>query len=523
MKKPVVLVLLDGFGYSTDIASQQYNAIKLANTPTWDMLWEKYPHCLLNCSGLSVGLPNGQMGNSEVGHMNIGAGRVVYQDLTRIDQEIANNKFNQNKVFLDLINNTKNNNNTLHICGLISDGGVHSHINHFLAFIKLASDHKLKNLYIHAFLDGRDTPPKSALKYLEKINNLLDDINNKNNFNYKIVSIMGRYYAMDRDNRAERTNAAFDLLTNKNNHNIYIYKDINTAINAAYARSETDEFVKPTIISESNSIEQYNNYCIKNNDNVLFMNFRADRARQLSHKFSKNIDLSIFATLTEYEDNLTDYVAYKPENYKNMLGEYISKNNLTQLRIAETEKYAHVTFFLNGGLEKPFKGEDRILIPSPKVQTYDQKPEMSAYELTEKLCECITSQKYDAIICNYANPDMVGHTGKLSATIKAIEVIDECLANIVKAIDKSKGQLLISADHGNAELMYDINHKQPHTAHTNSLVPFLYYSNNENSLSKHNNLIKNNNNIYSLIDIAPTMLNLMGLEPPKEMTGKIIF
>jgi len=518
-KSPVLLVLLDGFGYSNNPESNDYNAIKLANTPTWDKLWNSYPHSLLECSGQAVGLPEGQMGNSEVGHMNIGAGRVVYQNLTRIDQEIANSEFNNNKILLNLINNTKQNNNSLHICGLISDGGIHSHIDHIIALINLAKNHNVKNIYLHAFLDGRDTPPKSALKYLQNLNQII-----------KIASITGRYYAMDRDNRLERTELAYDLLTNNNisqnidNNNNYIYSDIKTALEAAYKRNETDEFVKPTIIA--NNTEEYNDFAIKPNDNLIFMNFRADRTRQLSRLFVNKANLNQFVTLTEYEAGLTKYVAYKPASYNNMLSEYISKNNLTQLKIAETEKYAHVTFFLNGGIEEPFDKEDRVLIPSPKVATYDLKPEMSAPELTNKLTECITSGKYDAIVCNYANPDMVGHTGNLDATIKAIEVIDQSLAQLMMALDKVNGKMLVTADHGNAELMYDKNTKQAHTAHTSSLVPLVYY---HKDLYDNMDLLKianehiDNKKYFSLIDIAPTMLDLMGLKIPKDMTGKIIF
>lgn len=507
-KKPFLLLILDGFGYSPN---DQYNAIAMANTPVWDKLWREHPHSLLDCSGLSVGLPDGQMGNSEVGHMNISAGRIIYQDLTRIDQDIHSKNFFKNPELIKLFTESKQN-QALHICGLLSDGGVHSHIRHFIAIIELARQYHFKNLYFHAFLDGRDTPPKSALTSLRIIDDLLkaDDYATG-----RITSIIGRYYAMDRDNREERTALAYNLLTNNlnfDNINSFIYPNIESALQAAYNRGETDEFVKPTLIC--NNASEYSKYQIKLNDNVLCMNFRSDRMRQLC-KSLKNFNIDKLVTLTQYEAELTDHVVYKPQSYTNMLGEYLSKQHKTQLRIAETEKYAHVTFFFNGGTEAPYAQEDRILIPSPKVSTYNLKPEMSAEHLTSELCTAIASNKYDAIICNYANPDMVGHTGDLAATIKAIEFIDQCLAKVVSSINKSGGQLLITADHGNAEYMYDEQTKQTHTAHTHSVVPLVYYSaeNKKLKVTDHG----------SLTDIAPTMLHLMGLAPPEEMTGNVLF
>ena len=511
-KTPYVLMILDGFGYNTDT---KFNAIAQANTPNWDRIWEKYPHTFLNCSGETVGLPAGQMGNSEVGHMNIGAGRVIYQDLTRIDNDIKSGNFLKNQCFLDLFNDTKNKKSDLHIIGLISDGGVHSHLRHYLALAKLAKLQGCHNLYIHAFLDGRDTPPKSALDTIS----LLDNYLTTNNLG-KVVSIIGRYYAMDRDKRWERTDLAFNLLTNNftlDNKNYFSAATLKEAVTNGYSRNETDEFIKPTIICSSQ--EQYNHYKIKDNDNVVFMNFRADRARQISSYLTDNkkIKLNKFVTLTEYTPELTKLVAYRPEKYSNMLGEFLQNQGLSQLRIAETEKYAHVTFFFNGGHEQPFENEDRILIPSPKVATYDLKPEMSAYELTEILCKQIESGKYDVIICNYANADMVGHTGLLSATIKAIEAIDNCLGKVETSIVKTSGHLFITADHGNAECMYDEQSHQPHTAHTNSVVPLAYV----NTKYRPDNL-----DIAAqgtLQDIAPTMLSIMGYKAPKEMTGKILF
>lgn len=518
-KKPFVLTIIDGFGYS---AESKYNAISLANTPTWDNLWQNNPKCLLNCSGHSVGLPNNQMGNSEVGHMNISAGRVIYQDLTKIDLDIQTGEFFKNTVLNNVLQDTKqaaDNQRALHVAGLISDGGVHSHINHFIALINLAKQYDIKNLYLHAFLDGRDTAPRSALTYLKPLADLLNDSGVG-----KLVSIIGRYYAMDRDQRWERTDLAYNLLINNiatathDHDQVYWYQDVTTAINAAYERNESDEFIKPTIIC--NNAQDYNKFKIKNNDNFILMNFRSDRARQLSKKLvsTSSVTLNKFVTLTQYEPGLTSNIVYPQQTHSNMLGEYISDNNLTQLRIAETEKYAHVTFFFNGGKEQPFKNEDRVLVPSPKVSTYNLKPEMSAYELTDILCEEIESGKYDLIICNYANPDMVGHTGDLSATIKAIETIDHCLARVITALDKAQGQLFITADHGNAEYMFNDQTNQAHTAHTHSLVPLVYVCNNPEN--EHLAAIDIQG---CLTDIAPSILSLMGLEIPQEMTGKILF
>lgn len=504
--RPIALIILDGFGYKD---TDQYNAINQANTPNLDHYFATNAHTLISGSGHDVGLPDGQMGNSEVGHLNIGCGRKVPQDLTRIDDDIANNDFCQNTVLKNAINDAKNSQCNIHILGLLSDGGVHSHLNHILAMAECAHQHGISKdkLFLHAFLDGRDTPPKSALPFLQEIEKQ-DYVN--------IASITGRYYAMDRDNRWERVQAAYNMLTLGKSE--YGANNAEAGLAAAYERGENDEFVKPTIIENSFST-------INDGDIVIFMNFRSDRARQLTLAFmdpnfagfarEKTPELQHFISLTEYKKEFTDLkveVAYPPIDLSNSLGETLSKLGKTQLRIAETEKYPHVTFFFNGGVEKPFEGEDRILIPSPKVATYDLKPEMSAYELTEKFVEAIQSQKYDVIICNYANPDMVGHTGNIPATIKAIEVIDECLGKVVDALQKVGGEALITADHGNAECMYDETTHQPHTAHTCELVPLLY-------IGRKAKILKQDG---VLADIAPTLLSLMDITPPKEMTGDVV-
>jgi 2,3-bisphosphoglycerate-independent phosphoglycerate mutase len=512
-KQPFVLMIIDGFGYSEDT---QYNAIAQAETPNWNYLWQNYPHTLVDCSGVNVGLPDNQMGNSEVGHMNIGAGRIIYQELSKIDRAIADGDsgdFYNNQTLLTLLTDSKQKNINLQVIGLISDGGVHSHLRHYLALAKLAKTHNINKLYVHAFLDGRDTPPKSALPYLLELDNYLQEHQIG-----KIVSIVGRYYAMDRDKRWERTELAYNLLTNNfniDNKNYFKAHTLEQALQLAYERGETDEFVKPTIIADTQA--EYEQSKINHTDNLIFMNFRADRARQLSQLLidPNRIKLNQFVTLTEYELDLTKHVVYKPQRFNNVLGEFLQNNNLTQLRIAETEKYAHVTFFFNGGREEPFQNEERLLVPSPKIKTYDLKPEMSAFELTDILCTNIESNKYDVIICNYANPDMVGHTGSLPATIKAIEAIDQCIGKVIQSIKKVNGQMFITADHGNAECMYDANTKQPHTAHTTSLVPLLYFNNDKN--------IKITKTIGLLQDIAPSLLTLMGYKPPQEMTGEILF
>ncbi len=505
--KPLVLIIFDGWGYREE---DKDNAINQAKKPNFDHLWNTCPHTLVDASGLMVGLPKGQMGNSEVGHVNLGSGRVVYQELTRIDKAIEEKTFFDNQELCQAVDAAVKENKAVHIMGLASPGGVHSHENHILAVIELAQQRGAKQVYFHAFLDGRDMPPKSAKPSLEKINYKLTSAE----IGY-IASLCGRYYAMDRDNRWERTETAYNLITDAKAE--FEYDDPIKALESAYARGETDEFVKPSVIKIKD-----NKVTLQNGDALIYMNFRADRARSLSQpyafkefdKFKRNrVVKTHFVTLTEYAADLPVKVAYKPEKLVNTLGEYLSKNELTQLRIAETEKYAHVTFFFNGGIEKPFIGEDRILIQSPNVATYDLKPEMSAYELTDKLCDAITSDKYNVIICNYANSDMVGHTGKLEAAIKAIDALDKCLGRLIHAVKLAGGEMLITADHGNSDMMVDPITGEAHTAHTTNPVPLIYMGRNAEVI----------NESGVLSDIAPTMLNLLGMVPPKEMTGKPIF
>ena len=506
-KTPIVLVILDGFGHSDD---PEHNAIAKAKTPNWDTLNKKYPNTLINASESHVGLPSGQMGNSEVGHINIGAGRVIHQDIERINLSIKNKSFFSEPVLNKNFQSLKKNNKVLHIFGLLSDGGVHSHIRHFEAILLLAKQNNLKKVYIHAFLDGRDTPPKSAEKYTTSI-----DKSCKKYKTGELATLCGRFFAMDRDNRWERTEKAFNLLVHAKSQ--YKAKTSLHAIKEAYNRNETDEFISTTLISTNNRFEG-----IQNDDTIVFMNFRSDRARQITDAilndtfdqfnrgpFPKNLS---YFTLTDYDKKQKKAQAiFKPILINNSLGQFISNQGKTQLRIAETEKYPHVTFFFNGGEENIYLGEDRILVPSPKVETYDLKPEMSAYEVTDKLCEAIISQKYDVIICNYANGDMVGHTGNIDAAIKAIESLDNCIGKVSDAIKKNNGHMLITADHGNVELMMDEKNNQLHTQHTTNLVPFLY-------MGKQCSI----NKTGSLSDIAPTILYIMGEVPPKEMTGKTL-
>jgi 2,3-bisphosphoglycerate-independent phosphoglycerate mutase len=484
--KPLALIILDGFGYRENT---QYNAIANADMPVWKKLWKECPHTLIEGSGRAVGLPEHQMGNSEVGHLNMGSGRVVYQELTRIDKAIETGDFFKNPVLCQALDKAKKDNKAVHILGLLSPGGVHSHENHIEAILKLARDKKLTPVYFHAFLDGRDTPPQSALPSLKKIENISG---------ITIATMMGRYYAMDRDKRWERTEAAFELLTNAKAD--YTAAAPEEALEKAYARGETDEFVKPTVIHPVK---------INPDDLVIFMNFRADRARQLTRVFLDH-HYTHFVSLTQYADDLPATVVFPPQSLNNTLGEYLSHLGLKQFRIAETEKYAHITFFFNGGIEKPFPGEERVLIPSPKVATYDLQPEMSAAELTRTLTQAIRSQQYDFIVCNFANPDMIGHTGNYEATLKALAVIDQCLSQIAEALKEVQGEMLITADHGNAECMYDEKTGQPHTAHTSDPVPLVYIGRPAEFIEKDG----------SLADIAPTILYLMGLEMPPEMTGK---
>jgi 2,3-bisphosphoglycerate-independent phosphoglycerate mutase len=503
--RPVVLLILDGFG-TRDAAPD--NAISNARMPNWNALMASTPHTVIDASERRVGLPEGQMGNSEVGHLNIGAGRVVYQDLTRIDHAIETGEFAANPVLNDAIAVAKRGNATLHVMGLLSPGGVHSHERHIAAMVELAARAGLPSIVVHAFLDGRDTPPKSAgesLAYLEGVC--------RRHPAARIGSICGRYYAMDRDKNWERIAEAYDVVVD--GKAFFRAASAQEALAAAYARGETDEFVKPTAILANGEPAK-----MRDGDVVVFMNFRADRAREITKAITDPgfsafahagfAKLAAYVCLTSYGDDFRALpVAFGPQTIHNSFGEYISSLGLTQLRIAETEKYAHVTYFFNGGVESVYPGEDRILVPSPKVATYDQKPEMSAREVTDKLVAAIESGKYDAIVCNYANGDMVGHTGNLAAAVKAVETLDECVGRVVAAARAAGGEVLITADHGNCERMYDPDTGQPHTAHTLNRVPFVY-------VGRPATIAEGG----ALQDIAPTMLSLMGLPQPPEMTGK---
>ncbi len=495
---PIALIILDGFGYST---SPTFNAIHAAKTPFLDRLWQTYPHTTLDASGRAVGLPNGQMGNSEVGHLTIGAGQVLLSDLVRVSSAIDDGSFNENTVFIDAIEQAKKSGATVHILGLLSSGGVHSHETHIHALIHLAKKKGLENILVHAFLDGRDTPPKSAKGSLEQLEKIC-----------RIGSISGRYYAMDRDNRWDRTKAVYELLTE--NKASFTFHSALDALNAAYQRGETDEFVQPTCIVPSKRILDH--------DIVIFMNFRSDRARQLSTALIDPVfssfnraafpKLAAFVTLTQYANTIPSQIAFPAQSLNNTLGEYLQNHQYKQLRIAETEKYAHVTFFFNGGREIPFEGEDRILVPSKKVATYDLAPEMSADALTEQLIAAIHQKKYDVIICNYANADMVGHTGNFEATIFAIETLDSCLAKALSALKAAGFDTIITADHGNAEQMFDEGSHQPHTAHTRARVPFIYVGRPAKVIHE----------AGTLSDIAPTIIDLLGQEKPTNMTGRTI-
>jgi 2,3-bisphosphoglycerate-independent phosphoglycerate mutase len=506
--RPMVLLIFDGFGHSE---SKAYNAIQNANTPNFDSLWKNYAHTLISGSGEGVGLPDGQMGNSEVGHLNLGAGRIVYQEYTRISKAIEDKSFFENPIFNNNIDATIQKEGAIHIMGLVSPGGVHSHVNHILAMIELAAERGAESIYIHAFLDGRDTPPQSAADSIQLIENKCKELKKG-----KIVSLIGRYYAMDRDSRWNRVEKSYNLLTTGEAE--FHSTTALEGLQAAYDRDETDEFVKATSIHANNQ----NPVTINGDDTVIFMNFRADRTRELTRAFiekdfsefkrKKHPALTAFICLTQYHADFNTPVAFTPSHLNNVLGEYLSKLGLRQLRIAETEKYAHVTFFFNGGVETPFKNEDRQLIPSPNVATYDLQPEMSAPELTEALTNAIESQNYDCIICNFANADMVGHTGNYDAAIKAIECLDSCLGKITSSLEKVGGEAIITADHGNADCMFNEKTKQKHTAHTTNPVPFIYVGRSATIANEH----------ALLSDITPTILYLMGLEPPKEMTGTSI-
>ena len=504
-RKLTMLMILDGFGINE---KTEGNAVKLANIPNLNEILKSNPNTIIHTSGLEVGLPEGQMGNSEVGHTNIGAGRIVYQDLAKITKAIEDGDFFSLPEFVKAIENCRKNNSKLHIMGLLSDGGVHSHNRHLYALLEMAKRRDFENVYVHCFLDGRDTPPASGEGYIAELEEKM-----KEKGIGQIATLSGRFYSMDRDKRWERVSKAYDALVNG------VGEKANSAISAieeSYQKEVFDEFVEPTVITNKNGEPVAK---IEDGDSVIFFNFRPDRAREITRSIvDKNFDGfetkkmdTYFVCMTPYDETMPNVeVAYKKEEIKNTFGEYISSKGLKQLRIAETEKYAHVTFFFNGGEEKQYEGEDRILVPSPKVETYDLKPEMSAYEVTDKVVEAIKSEKYDSIILNYANPDMVGHTGNIEAAIKALEAIDECVSRVVKAINEVGGILLITADHGNSEQMIDYKTGEPYTEHTTNPVPLAIVG------------IPNNKKIKEgrLADLAPTMLDLMGLEKPNEMTGE---
>ncbi len=506
MKKTTLLLVLDGYGLNDAVKG---NAIKQAKTPVMDKLLATYPNSIGQASGLNVGLPDGQMGNSEVGHLNIGAGRVVYQELTRISKSITDGDFFKEEALLKAVQNVKDNNSDLHLYGLLSDGGVHSHTEHLYGLLELAKRENLTNVYIHAFLDGRDTPPTSAQGFLHDLEAKIKEIGVG-----KIASVHGRYYAMDRDNRWDRVEKAYETL-------VYgVGETANSAeecISRSYSRDIQDEFVMPcNIVKDGKPVAT-----IKNKDSVIFFNFRPDRAREISRCFcQENFDgferktgrLDVtYVCFTDYDKALENkIVVFKNDKLENTFGEYISSKGKTQLRIAETEKYAHVTFFFNGGVEKPYENEDRVLVKSPDVATYDLKPDMSVVEVTKNLCERIKSKEYDAIICNFANPDMVGHTGSIEATVQAIEAVDVALGETLEAILSVDGQMFVCADHGNADKMIDEVSGEVFTAHSTNPVPFILVN------AKGVTGLKDG----SLCDIAPTLLELMELPIPSEMTGK---
>lgn len=504
MKKPIALIIMDGFGESK---LAEGNAVKSAKTPNLDSIIKEYPNTLINASGLDVGLPNGQMGNSEVGHTNIGAGRVVYQDLTRVTKAIEDGDFFENEVLLKAMENGKE--HSLHLMGLLSDGGVHSHIDHLKAILKMAKENDVKNVYVHAFTDGRDTAPRSAIGYIQDVENYMKELGVG-----KFASVSGRYYAMDRDKRWERVQLAYDAMVNGKGN---VATSAVEAVQNSYNEDKNDEFVIPTVIVENNQPVGL----IKEDDSIVFGNFRPDRAREITRAivdtdfagFERPNMKTFFVCLTTYDITIKNVnVAFGPQSLENTLGEYLAKKGKTQLRAAETEKYAHVTFFFNGGVEEPNKDEDRLLVPSPKVATYDLQPEMSAYELTDKLLSKIDEDKYDFIVVNYANPDMVGHTGVIEAAIKAVETVDTCVGKLVDKILSKGGKAIITADHGNAEYMLDPETQATITAHSINPVPFIVVSD-----ELKNATLKTDGR---LSDIAPTVLDLMNLEQPQEMSGK---
>ncbi|HWI54220.1 MAG TPA: 2,3-bisphosphoglycerate-independent phosphoglycerate mutase [Desulfobacteria bacterium] len=508
-RKPVMLMILDGWGIRTETEG---NAVAEANTPYYDSLLATYPNTVLSASGEDVGLPEGQMGNSEVGHLNMGAGRIVYQDFTRISKAIRDNDFFNNEVILSAFANARESGTALHLIGLLSDGGVHSHITHLFALLEMAKKSGLQKVYIHALLDGRDVPPANAREYIDALENKLKELGIG-----AIATVMGRYYAMDRDKRWDRVETAYNAMVFGEGLEATLASG---AVARSYEAGETDEFVKPTIIIRQNGDPVAT---VKDGDSVIFYNFRPDRAREITRAFVDE-DFTGFARkpgfpkvfyvcMTQYDKTIDAPVAFKPQVLTNTLGEYLSKNNFKQLRIAETEKYAHVTFFFNGGVEPPNPGEERILIPSPQVATYDLKPEMSAFEVTEAALGEIKADKFDVIILNFANPDMVGHTGVRASAVKAVEVVDDCVSKIVESVKAKNGIVFITADHGNVEQMQDPESGQPFTAHTTDPVPFIYVD------EQHRDAVLEPG---SLEDIAPTLLNVLGLAQPEEMTGKIL-
>lgn len=507
-KKPLVLIIMDGWGYSEN---PDNNAVLAANTPNLDRLTKEFPSTLISGSGLDVGLPDGQMGNSEVGHVNLGAGRVVYQDFTRVTKDIAEKTFFENAALTKAVDAAVSKNKAVHIMGLTSAGGVHSHEEHIKAMIELAAQRGAEKIYLHAFLDGRDTPPRSAENTLAVFEKQFADLGKG-----RVASIIGRYFALDRDQRWNRVQAAYDLLTLGKSE--YTAKTATAGLAAAYERDENDEFVKATAIVD----EQGDTATIEDGDALIFMNFRADRAREITRAFvdadftgfekTKSPKLADFVMLTQYAEDIKASIAYPSTDLVNVFGEWLQNHNKTQLRISETEKYAHVTFFFSGGRETEFDGEKRILVPSPDVATYDLQPEMNSVLLTDKLVAAIESQEYDAIICNYPNGDMVGHTGVFDAAVKACEAVDTAIGRVITALDKVGGECLITADHGNAEQMINPKTGQVHTAHTSEPVPFIYYGR-QATIAKPNGVLS---------DVSPTMLHLMGMEQPAEMTGQPI-
>ncbi len=503
--KLVTLVIMDGFGINPETKG---NAIAAANKINLDYYMKKYPNSRLKTSGRAVGLPDGQMGTSEVGHMNMGAGRVVYQELARITKSIEDGDFFKKEEFLGAIENCKKNNSKLHLYGLLSTGGVHSHTSHLTALLKLAKENGLKDVYVHCFLDGRDVPPTSGKGFVEELQKTLKEIGVG-----KIATVMGRYYIMDRDKRWERLELGYNAMVMGEGET---FENPIEAIEASYAKNETDEFMKPVVITENGKPVA----TIDANDSIIFYNFRTDRAREITwalmnedfddFKRKKGYFPLYYVCMTQYDENLKNvHVAFKPEVLVNKLGEYLSKKGYRQLRIAETEKYAHVTFFFNGGVEHISEGEDRILVPSPKVATYDMQPEMSAYEVTAKAVEAIDKKIYDVVILNFANPDMVGHTGNFEAAKKAVEVTDECVGKVVDAVLKQDGYVLITSDHGNADVMFDYEKNEPVTSHTTNDTPFILIGTDAKKVRE-----------GALCDLAPTMLQLLGEEIPPEMTGR---